>query len=413
MINSVRGFKDIYGKEAKVWEKLEKRLRESFSLWGFEEVRLPILEKTELFQRSIGDTTDIVEKEMYTFLDKSNESVTMRPEGTASIIRFLNEHKLYGPDKILKFFYIGPMFRYERPQKGRLRQFNQAGVELLGDSTPYAEFEVLSLMDNFLESIGIKDRMLFLNNLGCPLCRQQYRKTLLEYLEQNHNLCEDCIRRKNTNPLRVLDCKSETCKETIKNSPKILDFICENCKNHMAKLEELLKMCKIQYQIDPYIVRGLDYYVKTVFEVHAKGLGSQSAILAGGRYDNLSKDLGGYDIPAVGWALGIERTVLLLPENFIEEEYLDIFFIYFNERAEKIILPPLNNLRKKGIKVSYDPSKGSLKSKMRKADKLKSRYVVILGDDEISNGVFILKNMNLGKQITLPLEKLENLEKEI
>lgn len=413
MITSIRGFKDIYGKESKVWEKLENIIRDVFSIWGFEEVRLPILEKTELFQRSIGDTTDIVEKEMYTFLDKGNESVTMRPEGTASIIRFLNEHKLYAVEKNLKFFYLGPMFRYERPQKGRLRQFHQAGVELLGDLTPYAEFEVLSLMDCLLEKVGIKDKILYINNLGCPNCRNSYRNSLLNYLEKHHDLCEDCIRRKTTNPLRILDCKQEKCKEIIKGAPKILDFICEDCKKHMKKLEELLDINKITYQIDPFIVRGLDYYIKTVFEVHAKGLGAQSAILAGGRYDNLSKDLGGYDLPAVGWALGLERVVLLLHENFVEEDFLDFFFIFFDERGEKIILPVLNNLRKKGVKVSYDPSKSSLKSKLRRADKLKSRYVVIVGDDEINNGVFILKDMEKGKQIILPIEKLENLEKEI
>lgn len=413
MITSIRGFKDIYGKEAKIWEKLEKIIREVFSIWGFEEVRLPILEKTELFQRSIGDTTDIVEKEMYTFRDKGNESVTMRPEGTASIIRFLNEHKLYSIEKHLKFFYLGPMFRYERPQKGRLRQFHQSGVELLGDSTPYAEFEVLSLMDYLLEKLGIKDRVLYINNLGCLDCRKNYRLSLLNYLENHHELCEDCLRRKTTNPLRILDCKQEKCKETIKGAPKILDFICDECKKHIKKLEELLTINNISYQIDPYIVRGLDYYIKTVFEVHAEGLGAQSAILAGGRYDNLSKDLGGYDLPAVGWALGIERVVLLLPEDFVSEDRLDVFFIFFDDRGEKIVLPALNHLRKKGIKVSYDPSKGSLKSKLRRADKLKSRYVVIVGDDEINRKVFVLKNMEKGEQITLPIEKLENLDKEI
>lgn len=413
MISSIRGFKDIYGKEAKVWEKLENIIREVFSIWGFEEVRLPILEKTELFQRSIGDTTDIVEKEMYTFLDKGNESVTMRPEGTASIIRFLNEHKLYTLDKILKFFYLGPMFRYERPQKGRLRQFHQAGVELLGDPTPYAEFEVLSLMDHLLEKLGIKERVLHINNLGCPNCRKNYRSSLLDYLEKHQELCEDCLRRKATNPLRILDCKQEKCKEAIKDAPKILDFICDDCVKHMKKLEELLMINNISYNIDPLIVRGLDYYIKTVFEVHAKGLGAQSAILAGGRYDNLSKDLGGYELPAVGWALGLERIVLLLPEDFVEDSFLDIFFIFFDERGEKIVLPSLNNLRKKGIRVSYDPSKGSLKSKLRRADKLKSRYVVIIGDDEINNGVFVIKNMQKSEQITLPIDKLENLDKEI
>ncbi len=413
MITSVRGFKDIYGKEAKIWKKLENIIREVFSTWGFEEVRLPILEKTELFQRSIGDTTDIVEKEMYTFIDKGNESVTMRPEGTASVIRFINEHKLYTLEKNLKLYYLGPMFRYERPQKGRLRQFHQAGVEFLGDLTPYAEFEVLSLMDCLLEKVGIKDRILYINNLGCPDCRKTYRNSLLKYLENNQDLCEDCNRRKITNPLRILDCKQEKCKEIIKSAPKILDFICVDCKKHMTKLKELLTLNNISYEIDPFIVRGLDYYIKTVFEVHAKGLGSQSAILAGGRYDNLSKDLGGYDLPAVGWAMGLERVVLLLDETFVEDDSLDFFFIYFDDRGEKIILPLINNLRKKGVKVSYDPSKSSLKSKLRKADKLKSKYVVILGDNEINNGTFTLKNMEKGEQFALPLDKLENLEKEI
>lgn len=413
MINAVRGFKDIYGKEARVWEKLENIIRNAFNIWGFEEVRLPILEKTELFKRGIGDTTDIVEKEMYTFLDKGNESVTMRPEGTASIIRFFNEHKLYGMDKVFKFYYIGPMFRYERPQKGRLRQFHQAGVELLGDGSAHAELEIITLMNHLFDTLDIKDRNLFINNLGCHECRKDYKNILLKYLDGAKDLCEDCMRRKYTNPLRILDCKQEKCKETIKNAPLIIDFICENCKNHQSDLENLLKAIKIPYEINPFIVRGLDYYNKIVFEVHAKGLGSQSAILAGGRYDSLSKDLGGFDTPAVGWALGIERIALLLSEDFIEETKTDIFFIYLDKESENLVLPVIFKLRNKGIKTFYDPSYGSLKSKLRRADKIKSRYVVIIGENEIKNNIFVLKNMQNGTQNNLPLEKLEHLDKEI
>jgi len=413
MIGAVRGFKDIYGKEALVWEKLEKIIRKCFHIWGFNEVKLPILEKTELFQRGIGDTTDIVEKEMYTFLDKSNESVTLRPEGTASIIRFFNEHKLYGQEKIFKFFYIGPMFRYERPQKGRLRQFHQAGVELLGDETPYAELEVLTLMSYLLDTLEIKERSLFINNLGCSDCRKDYKTKLLSYLEDREELCEDCKRRRLTNPLRILDCKQEQCKESIVKAPKITDFLCEHCKTHQQHLEKLLNRVNIDYNIDPHIVRGLDYYNKIVFEVHAKGLGAQSAILAGGRYDSLSKDLGGYDIPAVGWALGMERLSLLLSDDFVKDEGIDIFFIYFDEKGEEIAISAIYELRKKDIKTAYDATKGSLKSKLRKADKLKSRYVIILGEDEIKQNIFLLKNMADSTQKTFPLDKLKNLDKEI
>lgn len=414
MVTSVKGFKDIFGFETHLWQKMEEIIKKTFHIWGFEEVRLPILEKTELFQRSIGDSTDIVEKEMYSFVDKGNESVTLRPEGTASVIRLFNEHKLYGTDRLFKFYYMGPMFRYERPQKGRLRQFNQAGVELLGDQSPYAELEVITLSMHILDSLGIKERTLKLNSLGCKKCRNIYRDKLISFLSNVSNLCEDCLRRKSTNPLRVLDCKKAECQDTIKNAPKTVNFICKSCAEHFSEIKRLLDNLHIAYIIDPFIVRGLDYYNRTVFEIHSEGLGSQSAILAGGRYDSLSSDLGGFDIPAVGWAMGMERLASILPHDFIDIPKEDVFFVLLDRDAEKKALPVIYELRKNGIKASFDLFHGSFKSQMRKADKLNSRFVVIIGENELRENFFILKNMNDGTQIQLPLENItELLRKEL
>ncbi len=407
MIQAVRGFKDLYGAEVRCWQKIENIIKNCFNLWGFEEVRLPLLEKTELFQRGIGDDTDIVEKEMYTFQDKGGELVTLRPEGTASVIRFFNEHKLYGTEKFFKFFYMGPMFRYERPQKGRLRQFHQAGVEVLGDSSPLAELEVITLIMHLVEKIGIRNVELKINSLGCCNCRKAFREELVKYYQtKQEHLCNDCKRRLKVNPLRLIDCKSEVCKSLAIDAPVITAFLCGDCEQHFTQLKLLLSQHAIAFTESPQIVRGLDYYNRTVFELHSKDLGSQSAILAGGRYDSLSSNLGGINIPAVGWAMGMERVVTVAnPEMFNDTEKL-VFVAFVGDDVEKEALSLVYQLRKAGLKVEFDIFKGSLKSQFRRADKLSAKWVVIIGENEIKTGLFQLKDMKTGVQKSLTKTEL-------
>lgn len=415
MIQAVRGFKDIYGKEAVLWQKTESILKSAFSAWGFEEIRLPILEKTELFQRSIGGDTDIVEKEMYTFSDKGGEMITLRPEGTASVVRLFNEHKLYGSERFFKFFYTGAMFRYERPQRGRLRQFHQSGVEILGDASPLAEGEALTLISHIMSAFGINEYTLYLNSLGCGGCRKAYKETLFSFFEDKaEGLCDDCKRRRTTNPMRLLDCKSEHCREHLRQAPKITDFLCEACAAHFAELKKIITAYGIDFVEDPFIVRGLDYYNRTVFEVHAQGLGAKSAVLAGGRYDALSASLGGHDIPAVGWAMGMERLVSLVSERMEADEGMDVFVACVGEGLESHVLPLVYNLRREGIKTEFDIFKGSLKSQFRKADKLKSKKVVIIGENEVKNNIFIIKDMAAGEQKQLPMSGIvESIKREL
>lgn len=414
MIQSVRGFKDIYGNEAKIWQKVETLLKEIFVKWGFNEVRLPILEKTELFERGIGDDTDIVEKEMYTFCDKSGEKVTLRPEGTASVIRFFNEHKLFGIDRFFKFYYMGPMFRYERPQKGRLRQFHQTGIEILGDKSPTSEVEAITLIPNILDTVNIKDYELRLNSLGCDDCRKFYREKLVSYYKSKlDNLCEDCKRRLNINPLRLVDCKVDGCKELAKSAPLVLDFLCTECAEHFKILKKMLTYLNIRFIEDPLIVRGLDYYNKTVFEVHTTGLGAQSAIMAGGRYDTLSSKLSGYDIPAVGWAMGMERMISLLDSNLFVDEGVDVFVIFIGKNAEEEGLSIVHALRSVGLKTEFDIFNGSIKSQFRRADKLSAKWTIVIGEDELKTGLYQLKNMKSGEQKAVSRDEIVKIVKTI
>jgi len=407
VIQAVRGFKDLYGNEVRCWQHIEKIIKKSFSLWGFEEVRIPLLEKTELFQRGIGDDTDIVEKEMYTFTDKGGEQVTLRPEGTASVIRFFNEHKLYGSEKFFKFFYLGPMFRYERPQKGRLRQFHQAGVEVLGEASPLAELEVITLIMHLVEKIGIKNVELKINSLGCNNCRRAFRENLVQYYQAKQSgLCDDCKRRLQVNPLRLIDCKSEGCKSLASDAPLITGFLCDDCRQHFEALKKLLREHEIAFTESPQIVRGLDYYNRTVFELHSYDLGAQSAVLAGGRYDTLSANLGGVDIPAVGWAMGLERVVSVINNERLPEKENLVFVAFLGDAAEKEALSLIYTLRKAGIKADFDIFKGSLKSQFRKASKLSAKWVVIIGEEELKKGVFQLKDMESGVQTAVTKTEL-------
>ena len=411
MINSIRGFNDILPPETNIWQHIEKEAREIFETYGFSEIRVPIVEKTGLFSRSIGETTDIVEKEMYTFADRHGESITLRPEGTAPVVRAYIEHKLYATDPVAKLYYLGPMFRYERPQKGRFRQFYQIGAEVFGIDDPMVDAETLEMLVSFFQRLGLEGISLQINSLGCKECRPLYKEKLLNFLQDKKSqLCQDCQRRFEINPLRTLDCKSQGCIEITSNVPSILDSICEECKDHFEKVREYLELSQITFLLNPKMVRGLDYYIRTTFEVTALGLGSQNAVAAGGRYDGLVKSLYGPDVPGFGFAIGMERLVMLLKDrgqgSGSRSQQL-VFMAMLGERAEKEGIGLMKRLRSRGIKIERDYGSKSIKSQMKRADKLGAEFVLILGDNELASGDIIIKNMQSGEQEKIPLNKVE------
>lgn len=409
IITAVRGFKDILPQESGKWQYIECIAREIFTKFGFREIRVPILEKTDLFRRSIGESTDIVEKEMYTFLDRGDEYLTLRPEATASIVRAYLEHALYATDPVTKLFTIGPMFRRERPQKGRFRQFHQINVELIGVDDPRSDAEVILMLIQFLKCVQLSDLHLQINSLGCTKCRPQFRQALTDYLRgKEEGLCKDCQRRLHLNPLRVFDCKMTNCIELIDRAPKILNFLCRDCGDHFAKVQESLETFNIRFEINSKMVRGLDYYAKTAFEVVTKHLGAQNAVAGGGRYDGLVKDLGGPDVPGIGFAIGCERLISISPLN--DKELLlapQLFIASLGEDAQKLAFTICNRLRIRGIQTEMDYSGKSLKGQMKRADKLRSHYTLMLGDREIVEGKAELRNMKKRTQETLGLENLE------
>jgi len=409
IITAVRGFKDILPQESGKWQYIECIAREIFTNFGFREIRVPIIEKTDLFRRSIGESTDIVEKEMYTFLDRGDEYLTLRPEATASIVRAYIEHALYATDPVTKLFTIGPMFRRERPQKGRFRQFHQINAELIGVDDPRSDAEVILMLMQFLKRVEISDLHLQINSLGCTKCRPQFRQALTDYLRgKEEGLCKDCQRRLHMNPLRVFDCKTTNCIELIDRAPKILDFLCPECGDHLVKVEQSLETFDIRFEINPKMVRGLDYYAKTAFEVVTKHLGAQNAVAGGGRYDGLVKDLGGPDVPGIGFAIGCERLISISPLNDSELQMpLQLFIASLGEDVQKLAFTICNRLRIHGIQTEIDYSGKSLKSQMKRADKLSSHYTLILGDREVLEGKAELRNMKKGTQETLGLENLE------
>jgi histidyl-tRNA synthetase len=409
IITAVRGFKDILPTETAKWQYIEKIAREVLANFGFREIRVPILEKTELFKRSIGESTDIVEKEMYTFLDRGDEYLTLRPEATASIVRAYLEHAIYAHDPVARLFTIGPMFRRERPQRGRYRQFHQINAELLGLTDPRTDAEVILMLMQFLMRIEISDLHLMINSLGCRECRPAFRKALSDFLAgKEDNLCNDCRRRLSLNPLRVFDCKTTNCIEVINHAPQILDFLCPGCMDHFTRVKEALGMFAIAFEVNPKMVRGLDYYAKTTFEVVAEHLGAQNAIAGGGRYDGLVKDLGGPDIPGIGFAIGMERLISL--SSFKDETFLispQLFIAALGDQAQKLAFSVCNRLRIMGIPTEMDYSGKSLKSQMKRADKLSSRYALILGEREISENKAEFRDMQKGTQETIGLDDLE------
>jgi histidyl-tRNA synthetase len=412
-IKAIRGFNDILPDEIGKWQFVEKTAREVFEGFGFSEIRIPILERTELFSRGIGEATDIVEKEMYTFTDRSGNSLTLRPEATASMARAYLEHQLYTFDPVAKLYCIGPMFRYERPQKGRYRQFYQIDAEVFGVENPVVDAEVIVMLIHFLRKVGLEKLELQINTLGDRACRPRYREELKKFLTQkSFQLCEDCQRRLQTNPLRIFDCKVETCQEAIANAPKVSDFICLECQKHFNKVKEYLELTGLTYIINPRMVRGLDYYTRTAFEVVSYQLGSQNAVTGGGRYDNLFQEIGGPDVPGIGFAIGMERLVSLLPKDREFTRASHLFIAALGEETIKEAYRIINQLHLQGIRAELDYEGKSLKSQMRRADKLKVRYVLILGEEELKRGKAVLRNMENKNQEEIALKEIVNTVKE-
>jgi histidyl-tRNA synthetase len=408
-LKALNGFKDILPGEVELWRKVEKKARDIFSRFHFDEIRLPILEKTQLFARSIGEATDIVEKEMYTFVDKQ---ITMRPEATASLMRAYIEHGLYVQKPVQRLFTIGPMFRHERPQKGRLRQFHQMDVEVIGSAQPKVDAELLAMAALFFEDLGLS-LSLEINSLGCRECRPGFRKELLAFLEEKQDiLCDDCKRRRTTNPLRVLDCKNPTCRELVADAPSILDSLCGKCDTHFTGVKKSLDQLGISYSLNKFMVRGLDYYNRTTFEFITKDLGAQAAVCAGGRYDGLVEQLGGPKVPGIGFAMGLERIVLLLQakEDGKSETGADVFLAGLGDAAQELVFQMAFDLRKTGLRVVMDHEGRSLKSQMKQANKASARYVLIVGEDELQAGKGVLRNMETQEQeeISLGCDSLVN-----
>jgi histidyl-tRNA synthetase len=400
-ITAIRGFNDILPGDTEVWRHIEQTAWSIFRTYGFGEIRLPIVEKTELFMRSIGETTDIVEKEMYTFADRHGDAITLRPEGTAPAVRAYVEHKLY-TSPVTRLYYTGPMFRYERPQKGRYRQFYQIGAEVLGDESPRADAEALSMLMKFFGTLKVQGAALQVNSLGDASCRPAYKEKLYNYLkERKGELCENCLRRIETNPLRALDCKAAGCIEATKAAPSLTDSLCAPCATHFDRVKYFLKLYGIEPVVNPRMVRGLDYYTRTTFEITADtGLGSQNAVAAGGRYDRLVEELGGPATPCFGFAIGMERLALLLDRQQAANAPLTVF-IALGDEAEKKGVELVRAWREAGIRVVEDFSAGGLKSRMKRADRLGAGYAVILGENELNEGVATVKDMKAATQETV------------
>jgi histidyl-tRNA synthetase len=399
--------KDFLPAEIDAWQRLEAMTREVCRRFGYKEIRTPVVEPTELFVRSVGETTDIVEKEMYTFPDRNGQSVTLRPEGTASVVRAAIQHSLVATGEITRLFYVGPMFRYERPQKGRQRQFHQIGIEALGQDRPEVDAEVIDLLMTLLTQIGVGELKLRINSLGCPECRPPYREALIAYLTGiREGLCEDCNRRFAVNPLRVFDCKSERCHELSRRAPVIVDALCAPCKAHFEGVEAIVAASGREYRVDPFMVRGLDYYVRTAFEVSSSALGAQDAVAGGGRYDGLAREIGGGGFPGIGFAAGMERIVMLMPPAPPEAVGGGVYVALIPPATEADRQKVLRELRHAGHAAVTDYGAGSVKAHFRRADRWGCRHVVVVGGEELSRGAVALRDMAGGAQREVPLASL-------
>ncbi|MBR1748091.1 MAG: histidine--tRNA ligase [Clostridia bacterium] len=396
MINIPKGTKDVLPSEVYKWHYIEGEVRKVAGLFGYKEIRTPVFEHTELFLRGVGDTTDIVNKEMYTFLDKGDRSITLKPEGTAGAARSFIENALDNNPQPTKAYYITPVFRYEKPQAGRLREHHQFGVELYGSESPYADAEIITLAKSVFDNLGVTELELNINSIGCPNCRKDYSKALRDYFgDYRDRLCPTCLERLEKNPLRILDCKVEECKEIAKGAPVVLDYICDDCRAHHERLLGYLDALGVQYKVNPNIVRGLDYYTRTVFEFVSTAIGSQGTVCGGGRYNNLVEQLGGKPIPAVGFGMGIERLIMVLENSGLsvgDREISDLYVASFESTTTEA-MKLVYSLRKAGVKADFDLIGRSLKAQMKFADKCDYPYVVVLGEDEVKKGVVTVKGM--------------------
>lgn len=408
-IQGQKGTKDMLPSEAYKWNYIADKLRKISEEYGIREIRTPMFEATELFERGVGETTDVVQKEMYTFEDKGGRSITLKPEGTAPAVRAFIEHSLYADAQPTKMFYFTDCFRYEKMQKGRLRQFHQYGIEVFGSQEASIDAEIISLVMRSLDEFGIKGISLNINSLGCLSCRAKYNEALKEYLKSNYDdLCETCKTRFEKNPMRIIDCKEKKCKEIVKNAPIILDFICDECKEHFEKLKNYLTAMGIEYNVDPQIVRGLDYYSKTVFEVIKDGL----TICGGGRYDYLVEEIGGPKTPAMGFGLGLERLLLTLEEEGIkieEPNRCDLFIGSMGDNAKLKAMKLAFDLRKEGLKVDIDHLGKSVKAQMKYANKIGARFTFVIGDSEIQENMVNVKRMSDGEKFEVALDNIKNI----
>lgn len=415
-VTAPKGMMDLLPEQVGAWQALEKEIRALCAQYGLGEIRTPVVEHTEVFSRSVGDETDVVSKEMYTFLDKGERSITLRPEGTAGVVRAFLEHGLFNAALPVGLFYLINCFRYEKPQKGRLRQFSQFGVEMFGTTDPLADATVISLPNELFRRLGVENLELHINSIGCRSCRAQYRKALVEYFSAKENdLCPTCRERLKTNPMRILDCKDEGCKELSKDAPLILDYICDECSEHFEKVKSYLSSMGIAFTVDPKIVRGLDYYNRTVFEFVTTQIGAQGTVCGGGRYDGLTTQLGGADMPGLGFAMGIERFLLLLEAQGKlpqAEDKPDLYLAPLGEAARAKSAAMLSRLYTDGVKVQTDLVGRSLKAQMKYANKIGAKYIAIFGDEELQNETLTLKNMENGEQQNVAMEDLAAAVKE-
>lgn len=402
-----RGTEDVLPEEAVQWQVIEAVMRGEASLHGFGEVRTPVFEHTELFQRGVGDTTDIVQKEMYTFLDKGGRSVTLRPEGTAGAARAMLEHGVYNNGLPVRFYYFTSCYRYEKAQKGRLREFHQFGAEMYGSADPLADAEVILLGSSIFERFGLKDVRLEINSIGCPECRAKYLEALRAYFEDRKGeLCETCLGRLERNPMRILDCKSPVCSAIAQGAPRMLDYLCDGCREHFESVKQALDAVGVAYTVNPSIVRGLDYYTRTVFEFLAPIDGKELAVCAGGRYDGLIEELGGQSMPALGFGLGMERLLLLLKQQSVElpgADPCEIFIASLGQPAKLAAFRLCDTLWKSSVQAACDVNARGLKAQMKYADKIGAKYCLVLGDDELAAGKAELKNMKTGEKKKISL----------
>lgn len=410
-ISGPRGTHDILPDESPFWQIMEKNLRQMAELYGYSEVRLPIFEHTELFERGVGDSTDIVQKEMYTFMDRGDRSLTLRPEGTASCARAFIEHRVYNQAQPTKWFYIGPMFRYDRPQAGRYRQFHQFGLEVFGSRDPNVDAEVIALLVRMVQRLGIREARLHLNTVGCPDCRPLYRERMLQYMAPfAGELCNDCRQRMDKNPLRVLDCKNSRCREVVKDVPTINSYLCDRCGQHFEQVRSMLAAYKVDYVIDSRLVRGLDYYTNTAFELLVPDLGAQAAVGGGGRYDGLIEECGGPPTPGIGFAIGLERLLLAArkqdPGIWKRPPMMEVFVAVADREYDTQACLLLDRLRRSGIKADKDYMDRSLKAQMKYAGKSEARIVVVIGEEEIRNDSYVLRDMMHKEQQKVPSSQI-------